>query len=323
MKAAVRKKYGSPEVLQVVEFDKPIPSDNEILVKVYATTVNRTDCGILFGKPFFIRFFSGLTKPRLPIPGTDFAGEIEAVGDRVTKFKVGDRVWGFDDNGVSSNAEFLVINEDKPIAIVPATFSYSQAVASPEGAHYALNFINKVDLTRRQKVLVNGATGAIGSAAIQFLKYYDAHVTAVCNTKNMELVKSLGADRVIDYTQEDFTLLPEKYDFIFDAVGKSSFGKCKSILHSRGIYISSELGYGGQNLFYALLTPIFSRKKVIFPLPTNIKASMLFIQKRIDEGKFKPVIDRTYSLENISEAYSYVASGHKVGNVILQIHKAQ
>jgi len=302
-----------------MEIDKPTPKAEELLVKVVATTVNRTDWGILMGKPFIIRFFTGLRKPQRSIPGTDFAGTVEATGAGVTGFKKGDRVWGFDDNGLSSQAEYLTIPVGKPVSIIPAACTFEQAAASAEGAHYAYNFINKVKIRPAQKVLVNGATGAIGSAAVQFLKHYKAYVTAVCGTKNLKLVKSLGADRVIDYCREDFTQDEEKYDFVFDAVGKSTFFKCKRMLTKKGIYISSELGPYWENPFLALLTPALGGRQVKFPLPTNIKGSMAFIQSLIVQGQFRPVIDQIYPMEAIKAAYAYVGSGQKVGNVIVKV----
>ncbi|MFB0559600.1 MAG: NAD(P)-dependent alcohol dehydrogenase [Candidatus Lokiarchaeia archaeon] len=319
MKAIVRTKYGSPDVLQLKEVEKPTPKDNEVLIRVYATTVNRTDCGILWGKPFIIRFFTGLFKPSSPIPGTDFAGEIEAVGKNVVSYKIGDRVFGFDDNGLGSHSQYMTIQEDKPLSIIPENLNYEHAVASLEGAHYAYNFIKKVDLKSGQKVLVNGATGAIGSAIVQFLKYFGLYVTAVCNTKNIELVKSLGADKIIDYENQDFTQDNEKYEFVFDAVGKSTFSKCKPLLQPAGIYISSELGPKNENLFLALITPLLGGKKVKFPFPRDIKGSIIFIKDLIEQKNFKPVIDRVYSLDKIAEAYNYVASGQKTGNVIITV----
>ena len=243
MKAIVHTKYGPPDVIELKDVEKPTPKDNEVLIRVFAATVNRTDCAILMAKPFIMRFVTGLFKPKSPITGTDFAGKVEAVGKGVASFKVGDKVFGFDDNGLGSHAKYMTISEDKPVTTIPNTIAYEQAAASVEGAHYAINFINKVNLENRHKVLVNGATGAIGSAAVQILKYYGVNVTAVCNTKNIELVKSLGASKVIDYTKEDFTKDEQKYNFVFDTVGKSSFAKCKPLLYPVGAYISSELGY--------------------------------------------------------------------------------
>ncbi len=319
MKAIVQKKYGPPDVLQLKEIANPVPKGNELLIKVYAATVNRTDCATLRAKPFIMRFFTGLFKPKKPIPGTDFAGKIIAIGKDVTLFKVGDKVFGFDDSGLGSHAEYLTYSEDNAITKMPENLSFEQAAASIEGAHYAYNFINKVEVKAGQRVLVNGATGAIGSAALQLLKYFGATLTAVCEGKHAALVKSIGADKVIDYTRDDFTKTDEKYNYVFDAVGKSTFAKCKPLLEPGGIYISSELGPWSQNIFYALITPIFGRKKVKFPLPVNRKRSVLFIRKRIEEGKFKAVIDRKYSLDKTAEAFRYVEKGHKKGNVIITV----
>ncbi len=323
MKAVVRSKYGPPDILKIETVEKPIPKDHEVLIRVYATTVNRTDCAILWGKPFIMKFFTGLFKPNDPIPGTDFAGRIEAVGKNVKSFKVGEKVWGFDDNGLSSHAQYMTLSENKAMTTFPDHITYEQAAASLEGAHYAYNFINKVKLKPGQKVLVNGATGAIGSALVQQLKFFGASVTAVCNTKNVALIQSLGADRVIDYTQEDFTAIADqKYHYIFDAVGKSSFAQCKRLLHPGGVYASSELGAMAQNPVLALITPILGKKKVKFPIPLDKKESLLFIKNLTEEGEFKPVIDRKYSLEKVVEAYQYVASGQKTGNVILTMEEA-
>ncbi len=318
MKAATRHRYGPPEVLQIRDIEKPVPKENEILVKVHATTVNRTDCGGLTGKPFAIQLFTGLGKPKRQVPGTDFAGEIEAVGENISRFKIGDKVWGFNDNGLASQAQYLTISEDTAILKISENISFEEAAAAPEGAYYAYNFINKVNLQKGQKVLVNGATGAIGSAALQFLKFYGIETIATANTKNMELVKSLGANEVINWEKEDFTKRDEQFDFIFDAVGKSTFGKCKPPLKPNGIYISTELGSKSENIWLAILSKFKSGKKVIFPMPSDIKRSMDFIQKLLEEGKFKPVIERTFALDEILEAYQYVMSGQKTGNVILK-----
>lgn len=322
MKAITRTKYGPPEVLELQEIPKPVAKDNELLVRVQATTVNRTDCGILTGKPYIIRAFTGLIKPRDLVPGTDFAGRVEAIGKKVTTFKIGDLVWGLHDEGLASQAEYMTIREDKAVIKIPEGISFQEVVACAEGAHYANNFINKVKVGSTTKVLVNGATGAIGSAAIQLLKYYGATVTAVGNTKNMELVKSLGPDKTIDYQKEDFTQDDEKYHFILDAVGKSSFSKCKHLLLPKGVYISSELGPNAQNLYLPLITKIKGGKRVIFPLPINCKKSIEFLSKLVSDGKFKPVIDRVYQPEQIIEAYNYVASGQKTGNVIVNFESS-
>jgi len=319
MKAIIYTKYGSPDVLELKEVEKPVPKDDEVLVKIYATTVNRTDTALIGAKPFFSRFMTGLFKPKNPVPGTEFAGQIETVGKKVLSFKVGDRVFGFHDMGSLSHAEYMTISEDKALVTIPENVAYDEAAACSEGAHYAYNFINKVKLESGHKVLVNGATGGIGSAAVQLLKYFGADITAVCNTKNTRLVKSLGASRVIDYLKEDFTKDDQKYEFVFDTVGKSSFAKCKPLLKPGGIYISSELGYMAENLFLPLITGIIGSKKVKFPLPMDCIGSLTLIQKLIREGKFKPVIDRKYPLEQIVEAYKYVEKGEKIGNVIITV----
>lgn len=319
MKAILHAQYGPPELLQYTEMPDPVPGDNELLVRVHAATVNRTDCGILRAKPFVLRFITGLTRPKLPITGTDFAGEVEAVGSQVKNFKIGDKIFGFNDSGVGSHAQYLTIADDQPIGIMPGDLSYAEAAASLEGAHYAINFINKVELNEHSKVLVNGATGAIGAAALQLVKARGAYVTAVGNTKNLELLQSLGADRVIDYEREDFTKDKEQYHFVFDAVGKSSFNLCKPVLLPKGIYISSELGWMGQNLFYSLATPLTGGKKVVFPFPSNIKASIDRVKGLIEAGEFTAVIDRKYPLSEVPEAFRYVETGQKTGNVVITI----
>lgn len=319
MKAAVYTRYGPPDVIQLKEIPIPTPGENEVLVRVHATTVNRTDCANLTAQPSFMRLTMGLTNPKRQTLGTDFAGKVEAVGEKVTALSVGDKVWGFGDGGIGSQAEYLSFPVGDAIAKFPEGLTFEQAAASLEAAHYAYNFINKVTLVPGQKVLLNGATGGIGSALLQFLKYHGLYVTAVCPTPTIDLMKSLGADKIIDYTQQDLTTDDEHYDYVFDAVGKSTFGQCKPLLKEKGIYISSELGPGGQNIFLALSTPLLGGKKVLFPLPFNIKKSMEFIGALIEKGAFMPVIDRTYPLDDIAEAYRYVLTGQKVGNVVVRV----
>ncbi|MEQ8364466.1 MAG: NAD(P)-dependent alcohol dehydrogenase [Cyclobacteriaceae bacterium] len=319
MKAAVRFVYGPPEVLHIEEVPRPIPKPNEVLVKVHAATVNRTDCANLMAKPFIMRFVIGFFKPSLPITGTDFSGVIEEVGEQVTQFNLGDKVWGFKDGGLSSHAEFLTLPEDSAMVTIPVGISFEQAAASAEGAHYAYNIINKVKLTAGQKAIVNGATGAIGSALVQLLKVNQIEVTGVCEGEHMDLVHSLGANKVIDYQSQDFTKDTEIYDYVFDAVGKNTFGKCKPLLKDKGIYISSELGPYFQNLFFALVTPLLGAKKVIFPIPLHPKESLVLMRGLLEEEKFKPVIDRSYPLEEIVDAYRYVMTGRKIGNVLIQL----
>jgi NADPH:quinone reductase-like Zn-dependent oxidoreductase len=322
MKAVVYTQYGPPDVLQLKEVEKPVPENGEVLIRIHATTVNRTDCATIRAIPFFARIITGLFKPKKQIPGTEFAGEIVAVGKNVSSLKAGDKVFGFDDQGAESHAQYITIKEEKAITI-PDNISYEQAAASSEGAHYAYNFINKVDLQKGQNILVNGATGAIGSAAVQLLKYFEVNVTAVCATKNIELVKSLGADKVIDYSKEDFTKDGKKYNFVFDTVGKSSFFKCRHLLQPAGVYISSDLGYMAQNIFLPLITPVikplFENKKTASPIPVDIRRSLRLIKGLIELGKFKSVIDREFTLEQIIDAYKYVEKGHKTGNVVITV----
>lgn len=319
MKAIVYTEYGPPEVAQVKEVAKPIAKDKEILVKVYASTVNRTDSGFRSAEYFISRFWSGLFKPKLPILGCEFAGIVEETGAGVTGFRKGDKVFGFNDKSFGGHGEYLCLAETSAVATMPDNMSFAEAAALTEGAHYALVDIRAAKVMPGQKVLVYGATGAIGSAAVQLLKHFGAIVTAVCNTKNVELVQSLGADTVIDYQTQDFTKTEDKFSFIFDAVGKSSFGQCKHLLTQKGIYISTELGKNGENVFLALSTAIWGAKKVLFPMPSISKEDVLFLKELAEKKEFKPVIDRQYNMEQITEAYHYVESGQKTGNVILKI----
>lgn len=319
MKAVVYKKYGPPEVAKLTEVEKPIPKDNEVLIKVYASTVNRTDAGFRSAEYFISRFWSGLFRPKYKILGCEFAGIIEEIGSSVTTFKKGDKVFGYNDKTFGGHGEYLTIAENDSITYLPGNLNFEEAAPITEGAHYALNDIRASKIKSGQNALVYGATGAIGSAAVQLLKYFGTHVTAVCNSKNVTLVKSLGADNVIDYQTQDFTQTEIKFDFIFDAVGKSSFGKCKPLLTNKGIYISTELGKNAENIFFALVTSFGRGKKVLFPIPTINKEDVVFLKDLVEQGAFKPVIDRLYKLEQIVEAYKYVESGQKTGNVIIKI----
>lgn len=319
MRAVVYTKYGPPDVLQLREVPKLAPKNNEVLIRIYATTVNRTDCGFLRAKPFIVRFFSGLTRPKNTILGNEFAGKVEATGKDVVSFSVGDKVFGYNDTDFGAHAEFMTMPEEGMLTSMPANMTYEEAAPSTEGGHYALNYVRKANVRSGQKVLINGATGAIGSAAVQLVKYYGAEVTAVCNTKNVKLVQSLGADEVIDYTKEDFTKSGQGYDFVLDAVGKSSFGACKKLLKPGGIYCSTDLGFLSQNPFLALWTSIFGSKKVMFPIPKESKEDIVFLKELIEAGKYKPVVDRHFPLEQIVEAYKYVEKGQKTGNVVITV----
>lgn len=317
MKAIIHTKYGPPEVLQMADVPKPTPKDNELLIKIHATTVNRTDCGFRSAEYFISRFFSGLFRPKNQILGNEFSGEIDAVGKDVKLFHKGEKVFGFNDKTFGAHAEYLVVAEDSAIAAMTANTAYKETAPILEGAHYALCNIRAAKIRKGQQVLINGASGGIGSAAVQLCKYFGAEVTAVCATSNLELVKSLGAGRVIDYTKEDFTKIADTFDFVFDAVGKSSFGKCKPLLKKNGIYISTELGYMGQNPFLALITPLLGGKKLLFPIPDINKNDVIFLKELFEAGQYKPVIDRTYSFDQIVEATKYVETGQKTGNVVI------
>jgi NADPH:quinone reductase-like Zn-dependent oxidoreductase len=322
MRAAVQTRYGPPEVVRISEVEKPTTKDNEVLIKVHATTVNRTDCACRAAKPFFMRFFTGLTRPRATVLGNEFAGVVEAVSSGVTSFKVGDRVFGYNEGPFGAHAEYMSIPEDGSLATMPANVTYEEAAASTEGSHYALSHIRAAKIQSGQDVLVNGATGAIGSAAVQLLKSLGANVTAVCDTDNVELVRGLGADRVIDYRAEDFTKDEQTYDVVLDSVGKSSFSRCKRLLKPGGIYISSELGPLAQNPFLALIAPLRGGKKVMFPIPKHDQEMVGYFKELIESGEFKPVIDRRYPLDQIVEAYRYVETGQKIGTVVISLERS-
>ena len=318
MKAAVRTKYGLPGDLTIKELDIPTPKDDEVLIKVHATTVNRSDCHVLSGKPFIMRFFTGLFKPRASIIGTDFTGEIAAIGSSVKSFTISDKIMGFSGAfSCGSHAQYFILQEAKAkkmIVPLPVNLNYEQAAACLEGAVYAAMQILGSKPKAGQKAMVYGASGAIGSAYVQFFKSYGVSVTAVCKMEQAELMRSLGAEKIIDYTTQDFTKDEERYDMIFDAVGKTSFLKCKKLLKKKGIFGSSN---GAINFLWLLVTPLFGGKKVIFHFSTRVNESLAFINDLIEKGKFVPVIDRKYPLEKIAEAYEYVASGQKIGNVII------
>jgi NADPH:quinone reductase-like Zn-dependent oxidoreductase len=320
MKAIVYTKYGPPEVLQLKEVEKPTPKDNEVLIKVHATTVNRTDCGFRRPEyPLIIRLINGVLKPKRTILGSELAGEVEAVGKGVKLFKTGDQVFGLTGNKFGAHAEYICLPEEASIVTKPANMNYEEAAAVCDGAMLAFTFIRKISLQKGDKILIYGASGSIGTAAVQLAKYYGAVVTAACNTKNLELVKSLGADEVIDYTKDDFTKIGQTYKIVFDAVGKASFFRCKNLIDKGGFYFSTDLGFLAQNLFLVLWTGIFGSKKVKFPIPKDRKEDVAFFKELIEAGKYKAVIDRRYPLEQIVEAYRYVETGQKTGNVVITV----
>lgn len=326
MQAAFQTIYGIPGDLQCKSVPRPKPEKHEVLIKVGACTVNRSDLAMVTAIPFIMRFGCGLRKPKKNIPGTDFSGVVVQIGSQVTTIEVGDHVLGFDDRGVHSQAEYLTIPADGHFIKIPQGIPFDEIVACAEGAHYARNFLNKVTVLAGHKAMVNGGTGAIGSAMIQLLVAQDVLVTAVCRAEHFDLVRSLGATHVIDYLTEDFTQSTDTFNYVFDAVGKSSFFKCRHLLHSDGAYISSELGALSQNIWLSLVTPLLDKllfwrknKKVRFPLPYNIKKSLSLSLSLFQENKLKAVIDRIYPLNDIVAAYEYVRSGQKVGNVVLRM----
>ena len=319
MKAIVYTQYGPPEVLQIKDLEKPTPKDNEVLIKINATTVNRTDCGFRKPEYLIVRIISGLLKPKRTILGSELAGEIEAIGKDVKKFKVGDSVFGLSTYNFGTHAQYICLAETKSIGAKPVNMSYEEAAAVCDGLMLGMNLIRKIDFTNRPNILINGATGSIVSACVQLAKHYGATITAVCTSPNFELIKSLGANEVIDYTKEDFTKCGQSLDVVLDCVGKSSFFKCKKILKPGGVYFSTELGYLSQNIFLALLTPIFGGKKVKFPIPTDSQKDIEFFKDLIESGNYKAVIDLTYPLEEIVEATKYVELAQKIGNVVITV----
>lgn len=322
MKAAVNRVYGSPSVLTIEDIPAPTVGDNDILVRVYNSGVNRTDDGFLHARPFISRFFSGLTKPRNLVLGCEFAGEVAETGSEVTEFKVGDRVFGFDDARWGGHAEYKVIDSCKSVVHIPKGISYKSAGVAGEGAHYALSYIMTMRALGVKRVLVHGATGAIGSAAVQLMKKEGWYVVATSTTKQIKSIQGLGPDKVIDWQKGDFTDCGETFDTVFDAVGKSNFSDCKKLLKPRGVYIATELGPHAQNVWFGLLSPIFKlfgAKRIMFPLPKNSKEIMQELADRLADKSFVPLIDRTYTLYQIKQAYEYVETGQKVGNVSINV----
>jgi NADPH:quinone reductase-like Zn-dependent oxidoreductase len=318
MRAVVYDRYGPPEVLRLDEVERPIPKEDEVLVRIHATTVNRTDCGWRSAKPFFVRYFIGLRGPKQKILGMELAGEVEALGAGVTEFEVGDHVFGV--KGFGAHAEFVCIRESGPLARKPAAMTFEEAAAVCDGACIALSCLRRADLHTGKKILIYGASGSIGTAAVQLAKYFGADVTAVCNTKNVELVKSLGADEVIDYLQEDFTKNGKTYDLIFDSVGKHSFRRGRRSLNPGGIYLETDLGFMWHVPVLALLTRRIGDKKLTLGIGRYKKEDVLLLKELIEAGKYRAVIDRSYPLEDVVEATRYVETHQKTGNVVLTVN---
>jgi NADPH:quinone reductase-like Zn-dependent oxidoreductase len=321
MKAIVCTQYGSPDVLQLEQVAKPTPKDNEVLIRVEAATVGPADCAFRKGEPFIVKLLYGLARPKFPILGSELAGEIEAVGKHVTLFKTGDRVFGTSPGNFGAHAEYKCLPEDGVLATLANSMSYEDAVAICDGAMTALTFLrDKAKIQRGQKILINGASGSVGTYAVQLAKYYGAEVSGVCSATNIALVRSLGADTVIDYTKEDFTKSGQTYDIIFDAVGKSSFPRCKSALKQAGVYLTTV-----PSLAIVLQMAWTSRagsKKAIFTaagLQQN-KANLLFLKELFEAGAIRSVIDRRYALDQVPEAHRYVETERKKGNVVISVH---
>lgn len=320
MKAVVYKKYGSPNVFESLELEKPKPEPNEVLIKVYASTVTTADCMMRRGDTFLSRILLGLLKPmkRYQILGTEFSGKIEAAGSKVKKFKPGDEVYAFRGFGTGCYAQYKCMNENGSIAIKPGNMEFPEAASVVDGATTALFFLKeKANIQKGQKVLINGASGSIGTFAVQLAKYSGAEVTGVCSTKNIELVKSLGADKVVDYTKEDFTRTGDTYDIIFDTVGKSSFEHCKKVLKTKGKYIATVMTF--KLILQSFLTKHGNNKKVIFAMSLNKTEALNFIRPLIEDGKLRTIIDKKYQLEELREAHAYVEEGHKKGNVVITV----
>ena len=318
MRAAVRTTYGPPEVVHITDVPAPAVGPGDLRVAVYSTTVNRTDCGIRAAKPFFIRALTGLVRPRATILGNEFAGVVESVGPSVTRFSQGDRVFGYSPR-FGAHAELVSIPEDGLVATIPTGLSFEDVVAGTEGAHYALSIIRKAGISSGQDVLVNGATGAIGSAAVQLLADLGARVTAVCGKAHVDLVRGLGADRVIDRDALDFTSEDHQYDVVFDAVGKSSIGRCRRVLKPRGLFLTTDLGPWAQNLVLPMVTRVSPGRRVMLPLPIENQEIVEYLRERIASGRFRPLVDRRFPLEQIVDAYRYVETGQKIGNVVITV----
>jgi len=324
MKAVICTKYGPPEVLQLKDVKKPTPKDKEVLVKIYATTVTAVDCTFRRGSPFIGRFFTGLIRPKRPIQGTELAGEIVATGKDVQFFKVGDQIFGTTSSGSGPYAEYICMSEEETLALKPANMTYEEA-AGCDGALTALPFLrDKGNIQSGQEVLIYGASGSNGTAAVQLAKYFGAEVTGVCSTANIELVKSLGADKVIDYKKEDFTSTGQTYDIIFDTVGKISFSHCKGSLKQKGIFLEAALTWA--IIPQMIWTSKIGSKKAMIAFtglrPTRERAKdLVFLRALIEAGELKSVMDRRYPLEQMAEAHRYVEKGHKKGNVVISVER--
>jgi NADPH:quinone reductase-like Zn-dependent oxidoreductase len=317
VRAVVYEQYGPPEVLRLEEVERPVPADDEVLIEVHAATVTRTDTGLRSAEFFVSRFVTGLLRPKRRILGSELAGEVAAVGAAVTEFGVGDDVFGV--TGSGAHAEYAVMRESAPLAHMPAGMSFEEAAAVCDGAALALSCLRKAAVRKGQSVVVYGASGSVGTAAVQLAKHFGAHVTAVCDTKNVELVRSLGADEVVDHLQEDFTKNGTTYDAVFDAVGKHSFRRCRRSLKPGGTYVSTDPGFMWHVPVLALLTRWVGRKEVAMGITRYSKKDVLLLKELVEAGEYRPVVDRRYPLEEVVEAARYVETGQKTGNVVLTV----
>jgi NADPH:quinone reductase-like Zn-dependent oxidoreductase len=319
MRAVVHDRYGPPEVLRIADVPRPEPKPDEVLVRVHATTVTRSDCGFRAADPFFSRVFTGLRRPKQPVAGMELAGVVEATGDEVTEFAVGDRVFGLRSG---ANAELVCVREQGALAHIPEGMSFEDAAALSDGACIANACLKAASVGEGQSVVVYGATGSIGTAGVQLAKAFGAEVTAVCDTPRLDLVRSLGADDVVDYTREDFTAGGTAYDVVFDAVGKHSFRRCRHALEPGGTYISTDLGFMWHVPPLALASRFVGDKRVRLPIPKYSKEDVLLVKRLVEESRYRPVVDRTYTLEQVVEATRYVETGQKTGNVVLTVATA-
>jgi NADPH:quinone reductase-like Zn-dependent oxidoreductase len=317
MRAVVHDRYGPPEVLHFEEVERPAPEEDQVLVRVEATTVNRTDTGLRSAEFFVSRFFTGLLRPKRRILGMELAGVVKAVGPSVTEFEVGDEVFGV--KGSGAHAEYVCLRESAALAHKPPGMSFEEAAAVCDGACIALSCLRHSNLSEGRSILVYGASGSVGSAAVQLASHFGAEVTAVCNTKNVELVRSLGADRVIDYTKDDFTKNGEAYDVVFDAVGKLSFPRCRRSLKPHGAFIGTDPGFMWNTPLFALATKVVGDKKVKMGIARYTKEDVLVLKKLIETGEYRAVIDRSYPFDEVVDATRYVETGQKTGNVVLTL----
>ncbi len=320
MRAVVHDRYGPPEVLRIDEVERPLPKPGEVLVRVQATTVTRSDCGYRAADPFFSRVFTGLRAPRQRIVGAELAGVVEEVGEGVTEFEVGDRVFGLRSG---ANAELVCVREQGALAHMPAGLTFEEAAALSDGPSIAHACVQAAGVREGQSIAVYGASGSIGTAVVQLATAFGAEVTAVCDTGHVELVRSLGAVEVVDYLQEDFTRNGRTYDAVIDAVGKQSFRHCRHSLHPGGTYVETDLGFLWHVPLLALSTRWVGSKRVRLPIPKYTKEDVLLVKRLVEEGKYRAVVDRTYPLEDVVEATRYVERGQKTGNVVLTLDGAR